>query len=372
MSLSKQIYLYSIDTSHFYTDEEDIIHKKLLKLYELRKILKNEKIIEKSPVDNDWDFWRKTTNKLIAEEKENLIALLNKKLNDSSPRILKEEALKDKYIITLFDSSLTRALGLEAGELTKDLFILNVYFFQVFENLVKQGFLYNNEKYVFFTASAGQIRTKRAIFIKESRYKEIENKIMCGLSVESINNQGGINPNKYLAYLALCNSATDSWENFDIDKSIVVDDFETDVMATVDFINEIDYTITRKEMPVKIPHTDGCGMMLGESTRMVRLPWIKGLLVNFPFDDFIKEKFGNDECIVYDIYGAPHDIIKEDIRYIFTKSQFKLCKYYKNWDEYKENFKKYNCEACYCNEEEEHIPSSTINYHLLQELQRLR
>ena len=368
MSLSKQIYLYSIDTSHFYTDEENVIHKRLLKLYELRKILKNEKIIEKTSIDNDWDFWRKTTNKLIAEEKENLTILLNKRLNNPSPRILKEESLKDKYIITLFDSSLTRALGLNAGELTKDLFILNVYFFQVFENLVKYGFIYNDEKYIFFTASAGQIRTKRAVFIKESKYKEIEKKIMCGLSIEDINKQGGINPNKFLAYTALCNSATDTWENFDIDKSIVVQDFETYVTYVVDHINELDYSITRKEMPIKIPHMDGCGIMLNETTKMIRLPWIKGLLVNFPFDKFIKEKCPNGECIVYDIYGKAHDILKENIKYIFTESQFKLAKYYKSWDEYKDNFKKYNCEACYCNEEEENIPNSTINYQMLQTL----
>ena len=49
---------------------------------------------------------------------------------------------------------------------------------------------------------------------------------MCGLSIESINEQGGMNINKFLAYLALCNSATDEWKNFDIDKSIVVDDME--------------------------------------------------------------------------------------------------------------------------------------------------
>ena len=35
-----------------------------------------------------------------------------------------------------------------------------------------------------------------------------------------------MNINKYLAYLALCNSGTDRWENFNIDKSIVVKDFE--------------------------------------------------------------------------------------------------------------------------------------------------
>lgn len=36
-----------------------------------------------------------------------------------------------------------------------------------------------------------------------------------------------MNQNKFLAYLALMNSATDVWQDFDIDKSIVVDDWET-------------------------------------------------------------------------------------------------------------------------------------------------
>ena len=50
---------------------------------------------------------------------------------------------------------------------------------------------------------------------------------MCGLTVDHINKLGGINVNKFIAYLALCNSATDVWEDFDIDKAIVVDDLET-------------------------------------------------------------------------------------------------------------------------------------------------
>ena len=82
---------------------------------------------------------------------------------------------------------------------------------------------------------------------------------------------------------------------------------------------------------------DGCGIMLEDTTRMVRLPWIKGLLVNFPFDEFIKEKC-NNTAIIYDIYGKEHDILKENIKYIFTKSQFKLYKYYSSWEEYKESF----------------------------------
>ena len=371
MSLSKQIYLYSIDTSCFYEEEEQKIHKRLLSLYSIRKRLKNEKLIKRNPVEVDVVFWRRTINKLIQQEKENLTNLLNERLKDHSPRQLNEEGLKDRNIITLFESSLTRALNIEQNALTKDLMVLNVFFFQIFEGLVKDGFIYNGEKYIFLSASAGQIRTKRAVFIREKAYSEIQNKLMCGLTIEEINKRGGINPNKYLAYLALCNSATDVWEDFDIDKSIVVEDFESDVFTEVDYIDDIDYSINRTPMEVPIPHMDGCGIMLDDGTRMVRLPWVKGLLVKFPFDVFVEE-ICNGNGQVIDIYGKKHDIVEEGIRYIFTKSQFKLWKYYDSWEEYKDNFKNFGCEACFCNIEDEYIPKARINYQMLQTLSDIK
>ena len=98
--------------------------------------------------------------------------------------------------------------------------------------------------------------------------------------------------------------------------------------------------------------------MLDGPTRMVRLPWIKGLLVYFPFDKFIQEKCPDGRCVVTDIYGEEHDILREGIRYIFTKSQFKLSKYFHSWSCYKERFKNNQCEACYCNIEEDFIPKA--------------
>lgn len=372
MALNKQIYLYSVATDSFYEQEEENIHKELLKLYKIRKNLKDKKFQEKNDIfKNDWDFWIKSLNKIIADNKIKLSTFLDKRLEDSTPRTLNSQSLKDKNIITLFDSFLTRSLGLEINKLTDEIIVLNVFFFQVFHSLVRDGFLYNGEKYIFFTASAGQIRTKRAVFIKESSYKKIKPKIMCGLTKEIINEKGGINSNKFLAYLALSNSATDVWEDFNIDRSIVVEDFETMVPGDVDFVDEYSYEITRKSMEVKIPHMDGCGIMLDDETRMVRLPWIKGLLVKFPFDNFIKQH-GESCKIIYDIYGHEHDVLKENIKYIFTKSQFKLWEYYSSWEEYKDNFKKYNCEACFCNLEEDFIPSAKINYQMLQTLSDIK
>ena len=359
MGLNKLVYLYSVATDAFYTEQEQYRHKRLLKLYKARQ----NKSIQ--------DYRKKSINRVIKREKEKLSKLLNQHLEKKETRKLNPFALNDRNVISLFESSLTRALGLKTNELTQDLIILNVFFFQVFEDLVKYGFEYEGEKYIFLTASAGQIRAKRAVFVKESAYSKMAKRLMCGLTVDDINNAGGINTNKFLAYLSLNNSATEVWEEFDIDKSIVVDDFETLVDGEVDYIDDVTYEITRKKMGVSIPHMDGCGIMLDETTRMVRLPWIKGLLVTFPFDKFIQEKCGNNHTVI-DIYGQEHDVIAEGIKYIFTKSQFKLAKYYKSWDDYKEKFKENQCEACYCNIEEPYIPKSRINYQMLQTLSDMK
>lgn len=359
MSLTKQIHLYSISTDAFYEPQEQYIHKRLLKLYKLR--------------NKELPKWKKSSvNRVIKKEKARMIELLEKRLDSNEPRQLNSSALINKNVVSLFESALTRALDIKTNTLTYDLMILNVFFFQVFESLVRDGFEYNGERYIFLTASAGQIRTKRAVFIREAAYQKVQSRIMCGLTIEDINNQGGINPNKFLAYLALNNSATDVWEDFDIDKSIVVDDFESNVFGQVDFIDDVTYKIERQEKEVELCQTDGCGMMLDGPTRMVRLPWIKGLLVQFPFDRFIQEKCPDGHCIVTDIYGEEHDILAEGIRYIFTKSQFKLAKYFHSWDCYKERFKNNQCEACYCNIEEDFIPKARINYQMLQTLSDMK
>ncbi len=117
---------------------------------------------------------------------------------------------------------------------------------------------------------------------------------MCGLTIDDLNKskEQGCNINKFLAYLALCNSATDVWEGFDIDKSIVVEDFETLVEGTVDYIDNKTFEVTRKSMKVPIPHSDGCGMMLPSVSRksfMARLPWVKGLMTPANYIKFCDE-----------------------------------------------------------------------------------
>lgn len=367
MSLTNQVYLYSCDTSTFYQPDEQEIHRRMAKMYSARAKLKTRL---KDGKTNAWDSqWRVSAyNRCLAKHKERLSVILDQRVSDGITRQLNSESLKDRNVINLFESSLTRALNLKTFQLTKDLLIVNVFFFQVFENLVKQGFDWDGEHYIFLTASAGQIRTKRAVFIREAAFRRVEQRLMCGLTIEDINRQGGMNCNKFLAYLALMNSATDVWEDFDIDKSIVVDDFETMVSGEVDHIDGLTYEIKRELTDTPIPHMDGCGIMLDKPTRMVRLPWVKGLMVYFPYDKFLREKCTPDQWWVTDIYGQRHNVVLEDIRYIFTKSQFKLWKYYASWECYKARFKAYGCEASFCNIEEAYIPKSRINYQMIQTL----
>lgn len=404
ISLDKQIHIYSFDTSAFYTDEEHRLELSINQLCFEKKKLKSEKDIlirffsddyseeqakkkyrslykmkKDEFVDLDDDnrveqikHELKAINKNIRLLKDELSSLLH---NHRSARQLRQEYIVDKNIISVFESMLTRTLGMETGGLYDDFMVVRTYYFDVLEDLILNGFYYNGEKYRCFTASAGQIRTKKTVFIKESLWDKYQKTLMCGLTVETINSMGGININKYLAYLALCNSATDPWDDFDITKTIVVDDMETLVTGVVDFIDHKTYKIDRRTMDIPITHTDGCGMVLPSCCKkntMIRLPWVKGLLAVFPFDRFIKEADASDPTVkhgeITDIYGNTHDIISEGIQIIFTKSQFKMHKFYTSWEEYIRLYNEYGCTAGKCNEEEDYLPDAKLNYQMLQTL----
>ena len=405
--------MYSIDTGHFYSNHELYLHNQNRKYRMERNYVKNkfDKITEQLKelgVTKDefrllkkegtipkrytkpkyssfielFDSYIQCNNLIIHkrkkayESKNKLLKLLSNKIKQNELtdgkdhiRVLREDKLNDINVISVFESFLTRTIGIEQDQFTDDLMVMQVYYFDVFKDTCFYGFMYKGEKYRYYTSSAGQIRKKKAVFIKESTWNRIQKTIMCGLTIDKINEKGGNNVNKHLAYLALSNSATDVWEDFNIDKTIVVEDFETMVEGTYDLIDDQDYSITRKTGLVPIPHTDGSGMVLPRVSRknfMFRAPWMKGLLGVFPFDEFIIEN--NCSPVIKDIYGKEHNILDEGIEVILTKSIFKLWKYYDSFEEYKENFKKYNCTAGICNMEDDRISNARINYQMLQTL----
>lgn len=413
--LNKQISIYSVDTQNFYSNREAHLHwlnyklkaecKKLKeKVKDISNELKKYGINDRNLsliLSHEYDYsnlgdnetiicnltelyckykqWISDKNKKIKNSKNSLLHILENKINENIKsngkhhmRQLNEDKISDKNIISVFDSFLTRIIGAKQDELTEDFMVVQTYYFSVIKDLIYFGFIYKGEKYIYFTSSAGQIRTKKCVFIKESVWNKYEKTIMCGLAIDSINSKGGCNPNKYLAYMALNNSATDVWKEFNIDKTIVIDDFETEVYGTYDLIDDKDYSIKRISDYVPVPHTDGAGMILPnafgkkQKNMMIRLPWIKGLLGVFDFIKFIA--VNNCSSIIKDIYGKEHDVISEGIQVIFTKSQFKMYKYFDSWKNYNECYKKYNCTAGYTNVEEDRIANATINYQMLQTL----
>lgn len=136
-----------------------------------------------------------------------------------------------------------------------------------------------------------------------------------------------------------------------------------------------------KNMDISIPFTDGFGICLKEEPNaMIRLPFVKGLQSYISRSKFKRNCKENGIKIekITDIYGISHHI--DNIDYIFTKSQFKMHKYFNNvmdengniiksgWDIYKENFKQYNCDACRCNIEKKVKLNAKTNYQVLQTL----
>lgn len=364
VDLSKLYPVYAFDTACFYTDEETALDTRLK---ELRHTLAEK---QKEGVDPSE---KSELTSAIGATKAELKDLIDK--NKDTVRSVRSEAARNSNIVQVFESTLVRELHMTPDEVNPAMIIVKVYYFGVAESIIKNGFNFNGKHYVFFSASAGQIRTKKFVAIQEDLLNACMDTLTCGLSLDAINAQGGVNVNKYLAYLALCNSATEVWQSFNIDRCIVIDDFETVVTGLVDFIDEKDFSITRRIEGVPITHTDGCGMVLPSVSKknfMVRAPWVKGLLSPFPFDKFIREANVNEptvnHALIKDVWGQEHDVLAENINVIFCKSQMKMWKYYSSWDEYKTKFKQYRCTAGKCNTEPTLIKKSAINYQMLQTL----
>lgn len=236
--LDKQISIYSVDTGNFYSNHEIRLHLLNHKLRNERKQLLDKlskTIVElkeygiddkdlKDIYNQEYDFSNcsddidaivllsekycelkniiKMKNRKIKLSKNKILELLKNKvdaniLSDGSHHIrkLNENMVSKKNIISVFESNLTRVIGAKQDELTEDFMVVQVYYFDIIKDLINFGFMYKGEKYIYLTSSAGQIRTKKTVFIKESVWNKHSKTIMCGLSINLINSKGGCNPN---------------------------------------------------------------------------------------------------------------------------------------------------------------------------------
>ncbi|AEY66615.1 hypothetical protein [Clostridium sp. BNL1100] len=434
--LNKQFKMYSVDTRVFYTSKEQRINKTLSDLKKIKYGIMNftlYEIVNKDNMKMKYTRWqdviklksydKKRFNQFINKNKhlrnasmyknalknnifyqeietkikkaeKDLITIINKIKNNN--RVLTKE-LTDYNTISVFEGSLSRILELGKNNLTDKVVVIKIvdgHEQSIMKSIIDNGFIWNRERYITLTSSAGQIRKHKILFIKESIWNQYKGKIQCGLDIKDMNESeyNGCNINKMLSYLALQLSATDVWESFDIDRCIVCDDLETVVKGTVDYISkDLEVTPNVKNKEILINQIDGCGMIsseLSDKNFMVRLPWVKGLLGVWNIKRWCKSENGGN-YMVKDIFGSEFDVLKDNIQIIFSKSQFKMWKYYKaiaekynaengtaltGWDMYKKLFKKYGCEASKCNVEENiktrkdkyYYKKATYGYQMLQ------
>ena len=222
MALEKQIQIYGIDTGNFYSNTEARLHWKNQKIKIEKKNLKKEKkenlekinkLMQSDNTDENElsllqdrntliDEWIKLKNIQIKKSKQDLLDILANKVKENEKtngrhhtRVLNENTISNNNIISVFDSSLTRVIGLKQDELTDAFMVIQVYYYDMIKDLIYFGYEYKGEKYIYFTSSAGQIRTKKTVFIKESLWNKYEKTLMCGLTIDIINAKGGNNPN---------------------------------------------------------------------------------------------------------------------------------------------------------------------------------
>lgn len=105
----------------------------------------------------------------------------------------------------------------------------------VFKQILERGLLIDGKKYIFYSSTTNQMKNGEFVLVKEDFYNKNQGKFMCGLTDDIINEKGGCNSGKYLAYKGLPLSASIDSEKYyiDIDKCLVVPDFKTSNGYTV-------------------------------------------------------------------------------------------------------------------------------------------
>jgi predicted nucleic acid-binding Zn ribbon protein len=353
---AKQVRIYKFNTFDCFTEKEN-------KIEELNSIIdeKNAEIIKQNK------SIKKKDEKTEKIEKNNLSVEI---ATFTGQRVVKQNRLylmdnKGNYVfddngnkqentwkqIAVFESDIIRlALGdAEADmQLVKEIIILEVHkhHIEILKQIISKGIKIDGEDFILYTATSGQVRDYEVTLIQKQFYENNSDCLMVGLTTETIN-KIGINIGKYLSYIALSLSSSVPLENeIDIDRCIVVKGLETKITDKVKFIDindDLCIADTPKDYVTKtvtIEHTDGAGIFLPDeqkSSFQIRSGHFKGAMFPFDFKKYAEEVAKN--TVIKDVWGHEHDVIGENIAYIFTSSQFKMWKYYKDWDEYKNHFK---------------------------------
>lgn len=400
--LKNQIGLVSLSSKDLFTyDEYDKYMEVISYSNEIDKIEQSENPEDKVRKKELVAKKRQASNelaKMIREHKGfprkvRLDSVIYHKKGEEIPAGVTWRNLKLSKRIAEFESDMSRAMGLQTNDYTFDKIIV-VWGSQkkkprsgngndgldLLEQIVMDGFTMDllidgkivQKKYRYFSSSAGQLRTDKCAFLSEDVWMRIKDRIECGMDWETINARGGNNVNKMLAYWSLCSSASIPWHEFDIEKVIVIPDFEAEVIDRMLYIKP-DYTTEDSIRTVTINHVDGAGMYLPNASIvptvlhgknfMMRGPYHKGLLSPFDYLEFCR--VNNVEPIIKDRWGTVRNLAKENIEIIMTESQFKLAKLYNSWEEFKMFYKSCACQFVIAQFDEDWPPDKTMNYQFI-------
>ena len=164
--LDKQVYIYSLGTECFYTDEEYEIHNKLMRLFLLKKKSKSNtnrvkkkfnKIEKEIRKINNEESESKEKEELI-EEKKRIIAwkrqnkgrikFINDNIQENKSNLtmlfskfkgirhLREDTLTKNKVIGMFDSTLSRTIGMQTNNLSEDLFVVRAFYFNILNEII--------------------------------------------------------------------------------------------------------------------------------------------------------------------------------------------------------------------------------------------
>lgn len=342
MNKLRRVRIYKLSTFDAFTDEERALNeaykKSGTKERAVLKKIRDDKI-------SAYEGIRKIDRK----------KLYTYEYKDGKPIMATESENIDKQI-ALFESEMVRNTGnpLNGFPLIMEIVYMKIANqTQVFNQILERGLLIDGKKYIFFSSTTNQMKNGEFVLIEEGFHNENQGKFMCGLTDSIINWKGGCNSGKYLAYKGLPLSSSINPEKYriDIDKCLVVPDFKTMVNEEVETIG-IDHIrreftgIERRKEDVEIPQTDGAGMFLPgllPASAQIRCGHLKGAIFPFDFRRFLdlNEVEGiKPSPVIYDAWGDGHNVIEEDIQFIFTASQLKMWRYYKSWEDYKAEFHK--------------------------------
>jgi len=432
---TNQIKLYSVDTTDLFAEKENRLQSEINYLNKLSGEIESlnsklEDLVFEGCMNSDEDLreiyhedlkslnnelfkvgdelikkLKKLKCKSIKEVKEKLKNKIGKKNSDKLfTRVLSEDNLTPSKLINQFESSFTRALDVKTNELTKDVFIVEVFHREIMRQILKNGFLYKGEKFIYAFSSAGQIREKRLVMVRESVYNKISPRLYAGLTDDEINEYEskwkdendeeitvkGMVQGKLIAYKALAASSSIPWEEykgfkgdkkFDINEVIVVPDVEFEIKDINQDHIDLKFKITHDKVDsIMNPYMDGAGICLptwNDKNVQVRYPFGKGLVVPFDIIGYAKKEYGIDNPMITDAWGKVWDIKKEEIKVILTCSQFKMWKFFKNegeitgWDKFKKAFIENGCEFSVVADESldsKDFKDVKLNYQMLQTL----